>query len=192
MIIIVYLFFFFCVCADAEDEDDAGEEGTLTTTWYLAAFGGLVLFFFVVTCSEMFFGSPIYPRPPVELPQSGFLRRRVYGVRNPGMNPFSPESPPPPYHLFAPPSYDTVKVTDLQHEVFHEHTGKKLADVYVVPVHAPNACKHQVAESAAAVAAVDAKLLAVLSPPPLSKHKSQPKPQPPQPKLQPHSKSDDK
>ncbi|XP_050430742.1 uncharacterized protein LOC126839433 [Adelges cooleyi] len=107
----------------AEDEDDA-----LSAVWYLAAFGGLVLFFFVVTCSELFFGNPIYTRRPVELPHAGYLRRHVYGRRNQG---YTPETPPPPYHLFAPPSYaDTIKGLPP-----YESGNKKLADVYVVPVH---------------------------------------------------------
>lgn len=167
------------MCADAEeDEDDDAEEekkGSPVTTWYLAFFGGLVIFFFLVTGSEMFFGSPMYPRSTTAQPQSGFLRRHVYGMRNPSVNQLLNEAPPPPYDLFAPPSYDTVKTADLQqHGVFNEKTGKKLADVYVVPVHAPNTCKQHVAETAAAVAEVDAKLMAVLSPTPQPKKKAQP------------------
>ncbi|XP_050544953.1 uncharacterized protein LOC126907599 [Daktulosphaira vitifoliae] len=112
---------------DQEDQDGITDEDALSAVWYLAAFGGLVLFFFVVTCSELFFGNPIYTRRPVELPHAGYLRRHVYGLRNQG---YTPETPPPPYHLFAPPSYaDTLKGLPAY------DSSKKLIDVFVVPVH---------------------------------------------------------
>ncbi|XP_026818030.1 uncharacterized protein LOC113556979 isoform X1 [Rhopalosiphum maidis] len=171
---------------DAEDEDATsgavGDEEALSAVWYLAAFGGLVLFFFVVTCSELFFGNPIYTRRPVELPHAGYLRRHVYGIRNHGQHNYKPETPPPPYHLFAPPSYDdTVKggFGQVQQQYHHRApvaTGKKLADVYVVPVHAAttttasaNNCSTTCATcttnaAAVAVAVADAKLLAAVLP----------------------------
>lgn len=127
----------FCFSADDDDDGTSGDDDTaLSAVWYLAAFGGLVLFFFVVTCSELFFGNPIYARRPVDLPHAGYLRRvhaRGYINRD-----YLPDTPPPPYHLFAPPSYDdTVKVYGAQRQ-FHgpAANSKKLADVYVVPVHA--------------------------------------------------------
>lgn len=162
----------FCfVCADGADDDDGtSDEEALSAVWYLAAFGGLVLFFFVVTCSELFFGNPIYTRRQVELHHAGYLRRQVYGIRNHQHHVYTPDTPPPPYHLFAPPSYDdTVKGGVLrqqqqqqQHQKqCHELGGKKLADVYVVPVHA--AGRATTATTAAAVAG-DVKLLATVLP----------------------------
>ncbi|KAE9535859.1 hypothetical protein AGLY_007760 [Aphis glycines] len=125
---------------DAEDDDGTsgavGDEEALSAVWYLAAFGGLVLFFFVVTCSELFFGNPIYTRRPVELPHAGYLRRHVYGIRNHGQHNYKPETPPPPYHLFAPPSYDDTVKGGLgqQAEQYHHRApvAKKLTNVYVV------------------------------------------------------------
>lgn len=152
------------------------DEEALSAVWYLAAFGGLVLFFFVVTCSELFFGNPIYTRRAVELPHAGYLRRHVYGIRNHqnrGGGHYAPETPPPPYHLFAPPSYDdTVKVaagsrppqqpSKSPQYVHHDHrepgTKPQLqTNVYVVPVHCATA-----AAGHAVAAASDAKLLAVV------------------------------
>lgn len=182
----------FC-CIDAEDEDGTSsgsatvaEEDALSAVWYLAAFGGLVLFFFVVTCSELFFGNPIYTRRPVDLPHAGYLRRHVYGIRSQQHHHghYAPETPPPPYHLFAPPSYDdTVKsagvfaaaVQQQQHQ-YLQHGAKKLADVYVVPVHrstvtmaggvtAAGATTMAATTTATAAAVVDAKLLAAVLPP---------------------------
>lgn len=171
---------------DSEDDDGTsgamGDEEALSAVWYLAAFGGLVLFFFVVTCSELFFGNPIYTRRPVELPHAGYLRRHVYSIRNHGQHHggnYKPETPPPPYHLFAPPSYDdTVKggFGQVQQQQYHHRvpgvTGKKLADVYVVPVHAATVaaagattCATCTTNAAAvAVAVADAKLLAAVLP----------------------------
>ncbi|XP_022169010.1 uncharacterized protein LOC111032853 [Myzus persicae] len=175
---------------DSEDDDSTSgavaDEEALSAVWYLAAFGGLVLFFFVVTCSELFFGNPIYTRRPVELPHAGYLRRHVYGIRNHGQHHnYKPETPPPPYHLFAPPSYDdTVKggfgqvlQQQQQQQYHHRVPGKKLADVYVVPVHAATTAATGATTCAAgattcatcttnavAVAVADAKLLAAVLP----------------------------
>ncbi|XP_008184007.1 uncharacterized protein LOC100164948 isoform X2 [Acyrthosiphon pisum] len=174
---------------DSEDDDGTMDEEALSAVWYLAAFGGLVLFFFVVTCSELFFGNPIYQRRAVEMPHAGYLRRHVYGIRNHGQHHnYKPETPPPPYHLFAPPSYDdTVKggfgqVLQQQQQqqpqqYHHRVPGKKLADVYVVPVHAATTAATGATTCAAgattcatcttnavAVAVADAKLLAAVLP----------------------------
>lgn len=151
------------------------DEEALSAVWYLAAFGGLVLFFFVVTCSELFFGNPIYTRRAVELPHAGYLRRQVYGIRNHQNRGghYAPETPPPPYHLFAPPSYDdTVKGGCFQQQQqldqppkpqYHNRepgTKQHLTNVYVVPVHCSTATAGHTA--AAVAAASDAKLLAVV------------------------------
>lgn len=149
--------------ADGSEDDDgtSGDEEALSAVWYLAAFGGLVLFFFVVTCSELFFGNPIYTHRQVELHHAGYLRRQVYGIRNHHLqHRYTPDTPPPPYHLFAPPSYDdTVKGGGPQQ-------CHKLADVYVVPVHAATGRATCTANTAAAVAAAqgDVKLLAAVLP----------------------------
>ncbi|XP_015363416.1 PREDICTED: uncharacterized protein LOC107161499 [Diuraphis noxia] len=174
---------------DTEDDESTsgavGDEEALSAVWYLAAFGGLVLFFFVVTCSELFFGNPIYTRRPVELPHAGYLRRHVYGIRNHGQHyggNYKPETPPPPYHLFAPPSYDdTVKggfgqvlqQQQQQQQYHHRVPGKKLANVYVVPVHAATTAATGATTYAAGAttcatcttnAVADAKLLAAVLP----------------------------
>jgi len=126
-----------------EDDESSGDDDALSAVWYLAAFGGLVLFFFVVTCSELFMDNPIYTRRQVDLPHAGFLRRQVVDHRNPrGGNGKGPDTPPPPYHLFAPPNYDDTAVCkvglDAPQFVTTDGNGK-LARVYIVPVHGPGA-----------------------------------------------------
>lgn len=103
---------------EVEDDDDdaAGTsdgDGTLSAIWYLAAFGGLVLFFFVVTCSELFLDNPVHARRQMDLPHAGYLRRHYLQRHTVGGH-FGPETPPPPYHLFAPPSYDDFVKSGLQ------------------------------------------------------------------------------
>lgn len=72
--------------------------------WYIGAFGGLIAFFLVVSCSEWCCGSRRSDRPGV-------------GERNPNLNVSRCQqqqqvagTPPPSYHLFAPPSYDTCSL----------------------------------------------------------------------------------
>ncbi|XP_069686272.1 uncharacterized protein [Periplaneta americana] len=86
--------------------------------WYMASFGGLVIFFLVVSCSECCCSKRTSPSaaaarssdPPPEVTQ------------------WVDETPPPPYDLFAPPSYDTLFYGTLAE-------GKDKCEVYVVPIH---------------------------------------------------------
>ena len=87
--------------------------------WYMASFGGLVTFFLVVSCSECCCSkrtstnnnatNPRAAEPPPEVTQ------------------WVDETPPPPYHLFAPPSYDTL--------FYGTKDEKNKLEVYVVPIH---------------------------------------------------------
>lgn len=121
----LYLFF-----AENESEDDESTETSeifttegnndttkridpdpLSVVWYLGAFSGLIIFFLVVTFSEWCCASKhLYrsggPSPPPYNSQ-GYNR--------------TPETPPPPYHLFAPPPYTEA--------------AEKLEPIYIIPVH---------------------------------------------------------
>ncbi|OAD58322.1 hypothetical protein WN48_00201, partial [Eufriesea mexicana] len=92
--------------------------------WYIGSFGGLVAFFLIVSCSEWCCrrgGRPL----TVPYAQRG-------EVINGG--PVVTETPPPPYHLFAPPPYDSVNYG----EIMDKTSGEKV-DIYVisVPIHRP-------------------------------------------------------
>ncbi|XP_066595770.1 uncharacterized protein [Prorops nasuta] len=91
--------------------------------WYIGSFGGLVAFFLIVSCSEWCcrrngrqLGVPY-----------GNQRAEVVSAGN-----GATETPPPPYHLFAPPSYDSVNYGDI----IDKTSGEKL-EIYVisVPIH---------------------------------------------------------
>ncbi|KAL0124852.1 hypothetical protein PUN28_006604 [Cardiocondyla obscurior] len=111
---------------DEEESVHAGLQSPvdpLSIIWYIGSFGGLVLFFLVVSCSEWC------------CRRSGRPLAMPYTQRADTINTARiAESPPPPYHLFAPPSYDSVNYEDIVDKT----TGKKL-DVYVisVPIHKP-------------------------------------------------------
>ncbi|RLU22197.1 hypothetical protein DMN91_006578 [Ooceraea biroi] len=93
--------------------------------WYIGSFGGLVAFFLVVSCSEWCCRRG---GRPLAVPYA----QRAETINMPGVT----ETPPPPYHLFAPPSYDSVNYN----EIIDKTTGEKL-DIYVisVPIHRPMA-----------------------------------------------------
>ncbi|KAH0949544.1 hypothetical protein HN011_000554 [Eciton burchellii] len=78
-------------------------------SWYISSFGGLVLFFLFVSFSEWYCRSG----NSTETPQDN---------EPPEMTNTSREGPPPPYHLFAPPSYDSI--------------NEKLTHIYVIPTNA--------------------------------------------------------
>lgn len=131
---------------DNDDDRDGGgdDDEALSAVWYLAAFGGLVLFFFVVTCSELFLDNPIHARRQLELPHARDLRRHWRQRNSPMAGYFGPETPPPPYHQFAPPSYDDFIKSEKQKQPHATKppaaaTGNfdkpKMSDVYIVPVH---------------------------------------------------------
>ncbi|XP_050446134.1 uncharacterized protein LOC126848884 isoform X2 [Cataglyphis hispanica] len=91
--------------------------------WYIGSFGGLVAFFLIVSCSEWCCRRG---GRPLTVPYA----QRAETINTPGVT----ETPPPPYHLFAPPSYDSVNYG----EIVDKTTGEKL-DIYVisVPIHRP-------------------------------------------------------
>lgn len=84
--------------------------------WYLGAFGSLVCFFLIITCVELFFKNPLYPNS-----EFGSYIPNIHQA-------YVPETPPPSYHLFAPPDYnETIK------KIVNEKRPK--LDIFVVPVH---------------------------------------------------------
>ncbi|KAM0734902.1 hypothetical protein ACS0PU_011015 [Formica fusca] len=91
--------------------------------WYIGSFGGLVAFFLIVSCSEWCCRRG---GRPLTVPYA----QRAETINTPGVT----ETPPPPYHLFAPPSYDSVNYG----EIVDKTTGEKL-DIYVIsmPIHRP-------------------------------------------------------
>lgn len=92
--------------------------------WYIGSFGGLVAFFLIVSCSEWC------------CRRGGRSLTVPYTQRAEVMNggQMVTETPPPPYHLFAPPPYDSVNYG----EIVDKTSGEKL-DIYVisVPIHRP-------------------------------------------------------
>lgn len=102
------------------DDIQLTEESALdawSVVWYVASFGGLILFFLIVSCSEWCCRQN--------------ARRRCQRTNNAQtLNQAVPETPPPSYDLFAPPSYEDLwgaSGTSME---------KRQYDVYVVPVHA--------------------------------------------------------
>ncbi|XP_011691804.1 PREDICTED: uncharacterized protein LOC105452427 isoform X2 [Wasmannia auropunctata] len=91
--------------------------------WYIGSFGGLVAFFLIVSCSEWCCRRG---GRPLAVPYA----QRAETINTTGVT----ETPPPPYHLFAPPSYDSVNYG----EIVDKTSGEKL-DIYVisVPIHRP-------------------------------------------------------
>ncbi|XP_076160669.1 uncharacterized protein LOC143143389 [Ptiloglossa arizonensis] len=92
--------------------------------WYIGSFGGLVAFFLIVSCSEWCCRRG---GRPLAVP---YAQRAE--VINEGQ--VVTEAPPPPYHLFAPPPYDSVNYG----EIVDKTSGEKV-DIYVisVPIHRP-------------------------------------------------------
>ncbi|XP_020287447.1 uncharacterized protein LOC109856509 isoform X2 [Pseudomyrmex gracilis] len=92
--------------------------------WYIGSFGALVAFFLIVSCSEW------CCRRNGRSLTVPYAQRAEGTVRTPGVA----ETPPPPYHLFAPPSYDSVNYG----QIVDKTSGEKV-DVYVisVPIHRP-------------------------------------------------------
>ncbi|XP_048507856.1 uncharacterized protein LOC105690062 isoform X2 [Athalia rosae] len=90
--------------------------------WYIGSFGGLVAFFLVVSCSEWCCRRGARP-VTISYSQSG-----EGGSGSSG----SQDTPPPPYHLFAPPPYESIYYGDIT----DKDSGEKM-DIFViaVPVH---------------------------------------------------------
>ena len=106
---------------DASNVDGDGQNplDPWSIVWYIGSFGGLVAFFLIVSCSEWCCrrgGRPL----------SVACSQRAE-VMNGGQ--VVTETPPPPYHLFAPPPYDSVNYG----EIVDKTTGEKV-DIYVISV----------------------------------------------------------
>ncbi|KYM78526.1 hypothetical protein ALC53_11181, partial [Atta colombica] len=93
--------------------------------WYIGSFGGLVAFFLIVSCSEWCCRRG---GRPLTVPYA----QRAETLNTTGVT----ETPPPPYHLFAPPSYDSVNYNEIV-----DKTSDEKLDIYVisVPIHRPMA-----------------------------------------------------
>lgn len=89
--------------------------------WYIGSFGGLVAFFLIVSCSEWCCRRGARPANTSYSGQrSGETVNTGHGVT---------ETPPPPYHLFAPPPYDSVNYGQLVDKA----SGEKM-NIYVISV----------------------------------------------------------
>jgi len=99
---------------------------------YAISVGGLVVFFMVITCSECCCTKREARTPPNPTPASPVepTPEETHWV----------EETPPPYHLFAPPSYDT-----LHYGISRECKDK--CEVYVVPVHGHVVERHSTTSS---------------------------------------------
>lgn len=101
-----------------DEEDDQNPLDPWSIVWYIGSFGGLVAFFLIVSCSEWC------------CRRGGRSLSVPYSQRNEVINgPVMTETPPPPYHLFAPPSYDSVNYG----EITDKTSGEKV-DIYVISV----------------------------------------------------------
>ncbi|XP_001120821.2 uncharacterized protein LOC724921 isoform X2 [Apis mellifera] len=101
-----------------DEEDDQNPLDPWSIVWYIGSFGGLVAFFLIVSCSEWC------------CRRGGRSLSVPYSQRNEVINgPVVTETPPPPYHLFAPPSYDSVNYG----EITDKTSGEKV-DIYVISV----------------------------------------------------------
>ncbi|XP_017886193.1 uncharacterized protein LOC108628633 [Ceratina calcarata] len=106
---------------------NGGDENPLdpwSIVWYIGSFGGLVAFFLIVSCSEWCCRRG---GRPLTVPYA--QRTEVISSGQ-----VVTETPPPPYHLFAPPPYDSVNYG----EIVDKASGEKV-DIYVisVPIHRP-------------------------------------------------------
>ncbi|XP_076674974.1 uncharacterized protein LOC143372559 isoform X2 [Andrena cerasifolii] len=105
---------------DASNVDGDGQNplDPWSIVWYIGSFGGLVAFFLIVSCSEW-----CCRRGGRPLSVACSQRAEVHGGQ------VVTETPPPPYHLFAPPPYDSVNYG----EIVDKTTGEKV-DIYVISV----------------------------------------------------------
>ncbi|XP_012142197.1 uncharacterized protein LOC100879597 [Megachile rotundata] len=108
----------------SNDGDSQNPLDPWSIVWYIGSFGGLVAFFLIVSCSEWC------------CRRGGRTITVPYAQRAEVINggQVVTETPPPPYHLFAPPPYDSVNYG----EIVDKTSGEKL-DIYVisVPIHRP-------------------------------------------------------
>ncbi|XP_011500606.1 PREDICTED: uncharacterized protein LOC105364391 [Ceratosolen solmsi marchali] len=112
---------------DMNDESSDGQSplDPWSIVWYIGSFGGLVAFFLIVSCSEWCCRRGARPLS-VPYTQRG-------EVMSPGVQPAG-ESPPPPYHLFAPPPYDSVNYAEIASD---KGPAPEKLDIYVIslPIH---------------------------------------------------------
>jgi hypothetical protein len=93
----------------------------------------LVTFFLVVSCSECCCSK----RAARTSPSASTARP---AEPPPEVTQWVDETPPPPYHLFAPPSYDTLYYGSARED-------KNKCEVYVVPVHSHMVALHSTTSS---------------------------------------------
>jgi hypothetical protein len=104
-----------------------------SVVWYMASFAGLVSFFLAVSCSECCCSRRTARTPPSTAPNSPVESQ-------PEVRQWVEETPPPPYDLFAPPSYDALSYGSAR-------DCKNKCGVYVVPVHGPMMTMHSTTSS---------------------------------------------
>uniref|UniRef100_A0A224XTP7 Uncharacterized protein n=1 Tax=Panstrongylus lignarius TaxID=156445 RepID=A0A224XTP7_9HEMI len=103
---------------DAPSGGTVTDPDPLSVVWYLGAFGGLIAFFLVVTFSEWCCASKhLYRRHALAAP---YLTGYSTESR-------APDTPPPPYHLFAPPPYAEATCCDKTAQT----------PIFIIPVHQP-------------------------------------------------------
>ncbi|CAG9760038.1 unnamed protein product [Ceutorhynchus assimilis] len=98
---------------------DQSSLDTWSVIWYIASFGGLILFFLIISCSE--WCCRRNARRNCQLNNNSQQTSQVV-----------PDTPPPSYDLFAPPSYEDLWVGSSR----GRRGEKSEYDIYVVPVHA--------------------------------------------------------
>lgn len=114
------LHFFYCFewLITISFVSDTASLDTWSIVWYIASFGGLILFFLIVSCSEWCCRRNA---------RRGCQRQNAQTAV-----PVVPDTPPPSYDQFAPPSYEELWVGGSR----QAKCEKTEYDVYVVPVHA--------------------------------------------------------
>lgn len=112
-------------------DDQEQDTDPWSVIWYLGAFSGLITFFLVVTCSEWCCGNHLYTRH--------YGANQVYASSFTHQAYRPPDTPPPPYHLFAPPSYkESVAPEKVAPGSKSGGVGVKSLrrlGVFVIPVH---------------------------------------------------------
>ncbi|XP_023710865.1 uncharacterized protein LOC111866290 [Cryptotermes secundus] len=103
------------------DSGNKREVDPWSLLFYMASFGGFVAFFLVISCFECCCCKCASRRP-----QNTSTDSPVEPL--PTETQWVHETPPPPYHLFAPPSYDTLFYGSVRDD-------KHKCGVYVVPIH---------------------------------------------------------
>ncbi|XP_043282934.1 uncharacterized protein [Venturia canescens] len=107
----------------SDDSDNQSPLDPWSIVWYIGSFGGLVAFFLIVSCSEW------CCRRGARQLNSSYVNRGNMTSDQTNVGNVSTETPPPPYHLFAPPPYDSVNYGDLVDKT----SGEKI-DIFVISV----------------------------------------------------------